>query len=104
MLIIVPAVVLTQAIANTSAHSSSSDRSPTVVQPPDTTKASDSLEQLNILNQPIQPLQPPTPAQEKPREDELNLPYPAYCEFYVANTELGSWQYHQDLQRCISGQ
>lgn len=32
-----------------------------------------------------------------------NRLYPAYCDAYIVNSIPGSWQFEQDIQRCIHG-
>jgi hypothetical protein len=95
-----PVVMSLPAIAKPSS-SSPTNRAPTVLQPPHTATTEDRSEQINTLNRRVQPMQQNA---QKTGEDKLNQSYPAYCEFYLFNVEPGSWQFQQDIQRCLYGQ
>lgn len=40
---------------------------------------------------------------EKPSPAHSKRGYPAYCDAYILNSIPGSWQFEQDIQRCIHG-
>lgn len=98
---IVPVVMSPQTIAKPYSPSLTV-RTPAVSQPPHTETTSDRSEQINTPDRPIQPMQ--QNAQGKADNNKRNRVYPAYCEFYVFNVEPGSWQFQQDIQRCLYGQ
>lgn len=92
-------VMSLQAIAKPSP--SPTNRTPAVSQPPHTATTEDRPGPINTSNRRIQPMQQNV---QKPDEHKLHQSYPAYCEFYLFNVEPGSWQFQQDLQRCLYGQ
>ncbi|MBW4580271.1 MAG: hypothetical protein KME42_11965 [Tildeniella nuda ZEHNDER 1965/U140] len=102
----VPVVISTQAIANTATHSSPTDRSSAALQRPDSVTAGDKPAiGTNSPNSQIQLLKHSSSnVWSKPETDRLNRSYPAYCEFFLFNVEPGSWQFKQDIQRCVYGQ
>ncbi|MDX2242166.1 MAG: hypothetical protein NW224_15890 [Leptolyngbyaceae cyanobacterium bins.302] len=104
MLATIPVVAPMDAIANTSTHSSTRDRAPAAVAPLPSESTQDQPEQTKIPNRSTQSSQQsPSNIQVKPDQDRLNQSYPAYCEFFLFNVEPGSWQFHQDIQRCLYG-
>lgn len=95
-----PVVMSLQAIAKPSS-SSPTKRTPAVLHRPHTATTEERSEQINTPNRRIQLMQQNL---QKPSKDKLNQSYPAYCEFYLFNVEPGSWQFQQDIQRCLYGQ
>lgn len=94
-----------RAIANTNLSTTEPDRAPGFQQLDSVTREHAPNLGTNLPNQRMQPSQSRS-AEEKPTPDtnQLTKPYPAYCESYRSNAEPGSWQFKQDIQRCLHGQ
>ncbi|MBW4691402.1 MAG: hypothetical protein KME27_06500 [Lyngbya sp. HA4199-MV5] len=94
-----------RAIANTNLSTTETDRAPELQQPDSATRENFPNLGTNLPGQRIQPSQSRS-SDGKPTPDtyELTKSYPAYCEFYLFNVEPGSWQFKQDIQRCLYGQ
>lgn len=42
-------------------------------------------------------------SEPEPRTNHAKRRYPAYCDAYILNSTPDSWQFEQDIQRCIHG-
>jgi hypothetical protein len=97
-------VISTQAFANTPSKASKIDYFSTDSRQPNSGMSDTSNLDTNPPKSQIQaPRNSSSDPEPTPKMDRLNKDYPAYCKPYLFNSEPGSWQFKQDIQRCLYG-
>jgi hypothetical protein len=94
----------TQVLANTPSRTSKTDSSSADLRQPNSGTSDRSNLNSNLLNSQIQaPKNSSSDLKPTHESDRWNKAYPEYCKPYLFNSEPGSWQFKQDIQRCLYG-
>jgi hypothetical protein len=101
-LVLFSVVTADKATATSTEYSSETSEITPISKPLNSTSSENPLQVKPTSSQQVQSSYGEEAAPES-RTTHSKRGYPAYCDSYLLNAIPGSWQFEQDVQRCIHG-